>query len=53
MSGLGATAGDYRRTCTRARIGEGLAVRGEEIRDAGAVVDALLRRTALLTGAGR
>jgi flavodoxin len=45
MSGLGTTAEDYGRYCRGARIGEGLAVRGEEVRDAGAALDAWLRRT--------
>jgi hypothetical protein len=48
MSGLGTTPGDYGETCEGARIGTGLAVRGEEARSAGADVDAWLRRTGLL-----
>jgi flavodoxin len=48
MSGLGTTIEDYGRACTGARIGEGLAVRGEEVRNSGAAVDAWLRRTSLL-----
>ncbi|MFJ6158724.1 flavodoxin [Pseudarthrobacter sp. NPDC092184] len=51
MSGLGTTARDYANSCQGATIGEGLAVKGEEVRDAGADVQAWLRRTALLPGA--
>lgn len=47
MSGLGTTARDYAASCPGATIAEGLAVRGEEVRDAGAAVDAWLRRIAL------
>jgi hypothetical protein len=36
MSGLGTTPDDYGRACKGARIGQGLAVRGEEVRGAGA-----------------
>lgn len=52
MSGLGTTPEDYARECRGARIGTGLAVRGEEARSASADVDAWLRRTGLLDGAG-
>jgi flavodoxin len=48
MSGLGTTARDYAASCPGASIGEGLAVRGEEVRGAGAAVEAWLRRTDLL-----
>jgi hypothetical protein len=48
MSGLGTTSEDYARVCRGARIGTGLAVRGEEVRSADRVVDAWLRRTNLL-----
>ncbi|HEX9086806.1 MAG TPA: flavodoxin [Arthrobacter sp.] len=48
MSGLGTTERDYRRSCPGARIGEGLAVRGEEVRDAGPAIEAWLRRIGLL-----
>ena len=48
MSGLGTAERDYARSCPGASIGEGLAVRGEEVRDAGRVVEAWLRRTGLL-----
>ena len=44
MSGLGTTPEDYARECKGARIGAGLAVRGEEARSAQAAVDAWLRR---------
>ena len=47
MSGLGTTPEDYARSCRGARIGRGLAVRGEKARSAGADVDAWLRRTGL------
>ena len=43
MSGLGATPDDYARSCRGARIGAGLAVRGEEARSARADVDSWLR----------
>ena len=42
MSGLGTTPQDYARDCRGARIGTGLAVRGEEARSAGASVAAQL-----------
>ena len=49
MSGLGNTAEDYAPVCRGARIGSGLAVRGEEARSGGArAVDAWLRRAVLL-----
>jgi len=49
MSGLGTSAEDYARMCEGARIGRGLAVRGEEVRTGGAAaVDAWLRRTGLV-----
>jgi flavodoxin len=48
MSGLGTSAEDYARTCRGARIGDGLAVRGEEVRSGGAAaVDAWLQRAGL------
>jgi flavodoxin len=50
MSGLGTTKDDYARSCDGARIGTGLAVRGEEVRSAGAAVDSWLRRARLLDG---
>jgi flavodoxin len=48
MSGLGTTGQDYADSCPGAAIGEGLAVRGEEVRDAVADIEAWLRRTGLL-----
>ena len=48
MSGLGTTVRDYTASCPGATIGEGLAVRGEEVRDAGAAVESWLRRINLL-----
>jgi len=53
MSGLGTAPDDYERACEGARIGQGLAVRGEEVRGAGAAVDAWLRRTPQLNGPTR
>lgn len=47
-SGLGTTARDYTASCPDAIIGAGLAVRGEEVRDAGAAVEAWLRSINLL-----
>lgn len=48
MSGLGATMRDYAASCPGATIGEGLAVRGEQVEDAGAAVESWLRRVGLL-----
>ena len=48
MSGLGTTERDYARSCPAAVIAEGLAVRGEEVRDAGPDVEAWLHRAGLL-----
>ena len=48
VSGLGSTVDDYTRLCPGATINEGLAVRGEEVRDARADVDAWLRNVGLL-----
>ncbi|SDK74112.1 Flavodoxin [Arthrobacter sp. ok362] len=48
MSGLGTTERDYARSCPGATIGEGLAVRGEEVRDAGPAVQSWLRLTGFL-----
>jgi flavodoxin len=48
VSGLGTTVRDYTALCPGATIGEGLAVRGEEVRDAGTAVEAWLRRINLL-----
>ena len=47
VSGLGTVPDDYERLCDSARIGQGLAVRGERIRSAGAQLDSWLRRTRL------
>jgi flavodoxin len=49
MSGLGTTVRDYTASCRGATIGEGLAVRGEEVQEAGAAVEAWLQRINLLT----
>lgn len=43
-SGLGTTVRDYTASCPGATIGEGLAVRGEEVRDAGDEVAAWMGR---------
>lgn len=48
MSGLGTTERDYAASCPGATIAEGLAVRGEEVKDADTEVKAWLRRTGLL-----
>lgn len=48
MSGLGTTVRDYAALCPGATIAEGLAVRGEEVGDAGAAVEAWLRRINLI-----
>ncbi|UVJ38923.1 flavodoxin [Arthrobacter sp. CJ23] len=48
MSGLGTTERDYARSCPGAVIGEGLAVRGEEVQDAGPDIESWLRRTGLV-----
>lgn len=48
VSGLGTTVRDYAASCPGATIGEGLAVRGEEVRNASAAVDEWLRRINLL-----
>lgn len=50
VSGLGTTERDYAALCPGATIGAGLAVRGEEVGDAGAAAEAWLRRIGLLTG---
>ncbi|MFL0395156.1 flavodoxin [Streptomyces albus] len=47
MSGLGTTERDYAASCPGATIAEGLAVRGEEVKDADTEVEAWLRRTGL------
>jgi flavodoxin len=48
VSGLGTTVRDYAASCPGAIIGEGLAVRGEEVSEAGAAVESWLRRIDLL-----
>ncbi len=48
VSGLGTAARDYAATCPGATIGEGLAVRGEEVGEASTAVEAWLRRIGLL-----
>lgn len=48
MSGLGTTERDYAASCRGATIGEGLAVRGEEVREADAEVRSWLRRIGAL-----
>ncbi|WP_205571864.1 flavodoxin [Arthrobacter celericrescens] len=48
MSGLGTTVRDYRQSCPGATIGEGLAVKGEEVRNAGPGVGSWLQRAGLL-----
>ena len=50
VSGLGSTIDDYARLCPGATINEGLAVRGEEVRDARADVLTWLRNIGLLAG---
>ena len=47
-SGPGTTREEYARSCTGARIGTGLAIRGEAVRSAGPVIDSWLRRARLL-----
>lgn len=49
MSGLGSTIDDYTRLCPGSTIGDGLAVRGEEVAGARGDVEAWLRRTGLLS----
>ena len=49
VSGLGSTERDYAASCPGARIGQGLAVRGEEVREHRPDVEAWLRATGLLT----
>lgn len=48
MSGLGTTRQDYARSCPGATIGEGLAVRGEEVQEAAEDIESWLRRTGLV-----
>jgi flavodoxin len=48
MSGLGNTGSDYTKFCPGGVIGQGLAVKGEEVRDAGPDIDSWLQRIGLL-----
>jgi flavodoxin len=48
MSGLGTTARDYGESCPGATVAEGLAVKGEEVRGAGADIRSWLRSAGLL-----
>lgn len=48
MSGLGTTERDYATSCPGSIIGEGLAVRGEEVNDAAPAVETWLQRIGLL-----
>jgi hypothetical protein len=48
MSGLGTTAPDYGESCPRATVAAGLAVKGEEVRGAGADIRSWLRSAGLL-----
>jgi flavodoxin len=50
VSGLGNTVEEYTELCPGATIGEGLAIQGEEVRDAGPEVDAWLKTIGLLPG---
>ncbi|HWL98538.1 MAG TPA: flavodoxin [Nocardioidaceae bacterium] len=47
MSGLGTAEREYAQACRGATLAEGLAIRGEEVADAGATVQGWLRRTRL------
>ncbi len=49
MSGLGTSERDYAKSCAGATIGEGLAIRGEEVATAADQVSEWLRRIGLLT----
>lgn len=48
MSGLGNTERDYAGTCPGATIGQGLAVKGEEVQDSGPEIQAWLQRAGLI-----
>lgn len=48
VSGMGRAAGEYVQACRGATVGDGLAVRGEEVRDAGDAVSSWLRQVALV-----
>ena len=47
VSGLGTAVEDYAQACPGATIGDGLAVRGEEVNQAGDAVTSWLRRVGL------
>jgi len=47
VSGLGRAAEEYARACPGATVGEGLAVRGEEVAQAGGAVSSWLQRAGL------
>jgi flavodoxin len=47
VSGLGRAPEEYAQACPSATVGEGLAVRGEEVRQAGSIVSSWLRRVDL------
>jgi len=47
VSGIGGAPDEYTEACPGATIGDGLAVRGEEVRDAGVAVTSWLRRVDL------
>ena len=49
MSGLGSAAREYAQRCRGARIGQGLAVRGEQVRSADDGIEAWLSQAALPT----
>ena len=49
MSGLGTAEREYTQACRGARIGEGLAVQGEEVADAGHAVGTWSRRIGVLS----
>ncbi|TDV49941.1 flavodoxin [Actinophytocola oryzae] len=49
VSGIGGAPDTYDQACRGAAVGEGLAVRGEEVRDAGDAVTSWLRRVNLTT----
>jgi hypothetical protein len=48
VSGMGNAERVYQEACRGATFGEGLAVRGEEVREAGAAVESWLQRVGLL-----
>lgn len=49
MSGLGSTEGDYAKSCTGAKIGEGVAIQGERANEARPDLAMWLRRIGLAT----